>query len=527
MAKLTKSEKKQLKKARTINKLQNPTAPTEVVSYNLTHVFEFLKANVLFCGVLALIVFAVYFRMLFASFVSADDLAGYVNNPEIRQITINNKSPNINYLYYSIMYFLFQTNAAALHFGSIFLHIVITILVLVFTYLLFGKKISLYSTLLFAVHPVNSETVSWISGHGYLFVTLMHLPILILYLLFRRSQKVIYLILSLAVFTFAVFINKHPWSTVIVGVVCLIEFFILEEKIRLKSIQRVSPFILISIPASVFIFYEAAKQRLTVLKTVYDFNHTEATPLLQRIPYTVYKTVYLLIFPRKLSIFHEGENISIYFYLYMIILTITSVALIFFLLKFKTRKGAGLIMMIFASILPVFSPIQVGFFIAERYLYFASIFFCLLIVITIEKIEAAYNKKNILTWMILILFTVYSVRTFIRTGDWQNSKALWEATSKVAVNSPRVYNNLGDAYANEQNYPASIASFQKAIELNPTYVDATHNLANTYLQAGQYDLASELFKKALELNPEYEGAERAKTVLEALQNRNLNTDGQE
>jgi len=234
------------------------------------------------------------------------------------------------------------------------------------------------------------------------------------------------------------------------------------------------------------------------------------------------------LFPDHLSIFHEGQIIGESFYTFMILFTIALIPLLFILLK-RSRIAAGLLLLILIPMYPTFSPVQVAFFIAERYLYVSSIFFSILVAITLLSIQTKIGDKykHFALVATLLILSAYGAKTFTRTMDWKNSRALWEATSKTAPLSPRVFNNLGDAYSTEGNEDAAIGAFSRAVEINPNYVEAIHNLGTVYVKIGQYEIAEQFFKKALEINPQYEGAEKARQILEALQKRTQNTTGQE
>ena len=65
-----------------------------------------------------------------------------------------------------------------------------------------------------------------------------------------------------------------------------------------------------------------------------------------------------------------------------------------------------------------------------------------------------------------------------------------------------MYNNLGTAYYLKKDYDKAVASYQKAIEIDPGYAAAHNNLAVFYQAAGAYDLAIKQADQALALGYE-------------------------
>jgi tetratricopeptide (TPR) repeat protein len=68
------------------------------------------------------------------------------------------------------------------------------------------------------------------------------------------------------------------------------------------------------------------------------------------------------------------------------------------------------------------------------------------------------------------------------------------------------YNNLGGVYNLKGDYERAVRFFRRAILLNPGYVEAYNNLANTYFKKELWDAAIELFRKAIAVNPNYANA---------------------
>ncbi len=63
--------------------------------------------------------------------------------------------------------------------------------------------------------------------------------------------------------------------------------------------------------------------------------------------------------------------------------------------------------------------------------------------------------------------------------------------------------NRGNAYYRQGEYEKAIASYQKAISINPDYAFAHNNLGSTYYKQGKYDLAIASYQTVIGINPNY------------------------
>lgn len=68
--------------------------------------------------------------------------------------------------------------------------------------------------------------------------------------------------------------------------------------------------------------------------------------------------------------------------------------------------------------------------------------------------------------------------------------------------NPEAYNNMGMLYADLQQFDLALASYSKALELNPNSVEAYNNMGLLHASLRQFDQALSNYDKALVLNPE-------------------------
>jgi hypothetical protein len=118
---------------------------------------------------------AVFFNSLFNNFV-LDDKTFILLNQEIHSFNLNYifgpSLFNTGYyrpipaLYFTIVYSLFRDSTFFYHFLQISLHIIISSLLFIFFKKVFSKKIALFLSLIFLVHPMQVDSVSYIASSG-------------------------------------------------------------------------------------------------------------------------------------------------------------------------------------------------------------------------------------------------------------------------------------------------------------------------------------------------------------------------
>ncbi len=463
---------------------------------------KIFKENVLFFVLIFVAVLILYGNTFNGQFLSADDLPGIVNNPMVKDFAGSMKTYEIEKMFPALIFKLFGMNAVAFHAFSISMHFINIVLVFIFVMILFGRTEAIITTLIFMVHPLNSETVSWISAYGYLIYTFFTLLILITYVIWFKTKDSKYLTLSISIFVTCMIFYRKPWIALIPVYIVLIDQLILGKNVNLKKITTYFWFIVPTLIYMLVWVRESLATRQQLLATVYYNDPATATPYFIRVLYTIYMTAKLILFPSSLTIYHEGEKVRSITEFTMLsgTATVLVVMLVIYLFKkptpFKKYIGA-LILLIYSTMALSFYPTVVVWSMAERYLYLATLFFGLIVALLYKR----YGGKVAAKYILIAVLVIYSIKTVWRTNDWKSSKNLWIATQKVSPYSYRVYNNLGDIYAGEKDYPKAIENFQIALQISPKFADAVHNLGYTYYQMGNLEQAKTYLEKSYEINP--------------------------
>jgi len=178
----------------------------------------------------------------------------------------------------------------------------------------------------------------------------------------------------------------------------------------------------------------------------------------------------------------------------------------------KRCAGFGLAW-IFLTLLPTSSFIPLLDVVMEHRTYLPLVGFTLVAVsifswayltcLKISQTRVMGVSVNLGMLLVLILFSLIAID---RNKIWKNEFTLWADAKHKSPNLTRPYNNLGQAYDKIGNYDQAITEFQQALQLNPNYFFGLNNLGNIYGKQRKYEEAINYFKKALTQKPDYSPA---------------------
>ncbi|KAH9416126.1 Protein O-mannosyl-transferase tmtc4 [Dermatophagoides pteronyssinus] len=149
---------------------------------------------------------------------------------------------------------------------------------------------------------------------------------------------------------------------------------------------------------------------------------------------------------------------------------------------------------------------QVGFVIAERNLFLPILGYCTVFVhlhYRLTKLFAQHSSLlNKLFYLLLIFLTI---RSYQRSGHWNNELKLYELDSRVCPNNAKIYYNIGKISSDLGNRTKAIDNYRHSLLLYENYTNALNNLANILKQTSSEELleASKLLQRACQLDPEF------------------------
>lgn len=501
------------------------------------------------CLVIGLAVLAAFFPALFADFLGWDDFDVLRTHDHYHAFTIENlrwmATATLNghwmpltWISYTIDYAIWGMNAGGFHLTNMVIHAINSMLVYVLAAQLIaiargfiawgptGEKrgaipvrvhlAAAFAALVFAVHPLRTESVAWITERRD-----------VLSAMFLLAAALAYL----RAFTPGVAaVRSYPWYIASILLLTLsllgkawgMSFFIVLMAMDWYPLRRLpfSPFrwfsgdaltVLIQKTPYAVLGLFTLRMAAHAVESVMSPKTLEEWGITQRIVQAFYGLFFYVrstVWPSGLSPLYElprplnpWEPKYIAAYVFVIGLAV-------FLWVFRKRWPA--IVAAFGvycvTVAPVLGVNQSGEqFVADRYSYLACIGLVIVaaagVLILHEKLVAQRaSAKALLPAAGTVIVLALGMLTFTQTTYWQNTRKLWEYALTVTPTAV-LHMNYGALLIEEKDIPKGIEQLEISVAKDPRRDRAWFMLANEYRTLGQYDKAEHAYKQVIQNSP--------------------------
>lgn len=416
----------------------------------------------------------------------------------------------IRFLSYFIDYQIYGNNPAGFRFTNILLHGINIFLVFYIASLIgLGTEGAFVSAVLFAVHPLQTESVAYISGRRDILFSLFYLLATVFFLRnYRRFRLYHYFIITL--FMFLSIFSKEMGASLpimLLGIAIWLsakkanfnQKFVIFKTI--KQAVKIAPGFFISIFAlgSLFTIYKIWYWNPSGNASYWGGSMINNFLTVANI-WVYYVGLIVLPIPLKgdysFAAFHVVTSPSEILPWVSLVLIILALSLTLSIIK-KYPLVSFSIFWFAISLLPVSHIIPHHEIMAEHYLYLPLIGFTFLFGALWKKYS---NRHRYFLFVIFfLLVTSFSIRTVLRNEDWQSSFTFWKSTCRFEPLSSRASLNIGllyDKYGNEKKF---LEYTRRSLQIKPSE-KAWYNLAIYYQDKKQYQKAILDYKKSYNLN---------------------------
>lgn len=383
------------------------------------------------------------------------------------------------------------------HLTNVLLHTANTILVF-FLMLRVSDRILCagIAAAIFALHPIQTDAVSYISGRRDLLFTVFYLASFMNYLKYRQSKAIRYFLLFLGCWGISLLSKEMAAS--LPSLIYLWNFCdawreesgswakrttgALWEAFRRDKWLYVGLVVAGLLYAGLMIFVRRASIRAGAGGFDYWGGSVYSTMLTVARVHAWYlkQLVYPTPIAQYFGAFDISDSILDIRVIGSLTVVITLVVLSFTQLRRRWLISFALVSY-FALLLPVSQIVPHHELLADHYLYLPMASFGLLVGLVVELFSRKGRRLRMLVYgLTVVAIVTMATLSMLRNRDWKDDLAVWQANYEAVPNSPRAAYNLA-AHNLGRNPRRAEELFKRSLELDPTYAPTYTSLAQLYL----------------------------------------------
>ncbi|MGB7848337.1 MAG: tetratricopeptide repeat protein [Candidatus Acidiferrum sp.] len=362
---------------------------------------------------------------------------------------------------------------------------------------------------LFAVHPVHTETVSWIAAVPDLEATLL---CLLAFFVYAKSPEIGWKRQALVVLCFLLALLAKEPALMLVALLVYYEHFVREGRNETTFVVKVKRYLPACAAGAGYLLL-----RIALLGKL--------APVLQHAQVTWPQAIYsafalvseyarLLLWPARLSAFHVF-HVSNSFEETSVLLgagIVVASAVLALLFHRRWPAAAFCIVWIGVTLAPVLNARWMAAnVLTERYLYLPSVGFCWLAGWVAKGTWNFLNeKKNAQTALRvalcaagIALAVLGTAKTWARNRIWSDDVTLYTKTLETDPDSYVMHMNLGVNYYEKRDFARSEQELRRALALKPDSPNVLNALGCVYLEEDRPEEAARLLQRAIALKPQW------------------------
>ena len=444
----------------------------------------------------------------------------------------------MQYVIYSTAHALFGFNPFWYHLTNVLVHIAAAAAIFYFFALLIRPPtFAFLISLIFLVHPVQTEAVSYISG--------LSDPLYVLFgflsLIFASKTRKTAIVSKAGVISLLFFLLSllsKETGLVFFGLIALYSFLTsilthIDERINVKFnatevIRKVfSRIFAYGLIAIIYLWYHYTYINNFDIKGAWGNNLYSNSLAARLILFTqnIYTYLTLLFFPKDL--FMERDlTIKIQTVILnpktIIFVLVNSIIVLYFIHKFRTNNFV-LLMFFYLAFwicwIPYSGLVLINGIFYEHFLYLPLVFFFGFLITLVngviargeatkQSVTATKNRlprslRSLAMTGLALWLIVLAGRNIVRQYDWIDNERFYKQTLSYVPDSLRMRNGLGMVYADKGDMDGAIREYSIALQKYPSIPTLYHNLGNAYASKGEINKAEQFYLQAINLDPKF------------------------
>jgi len=404
-------------------------------------------------------------------------------------------------------YELFGLNPSGHHLTNLLLHLANVLLLFGVLQRMTGALWrSFFVAALFALHPLNVESVAWVAERKNVLSTLFWLLTMAAYVGYVRKPNWERYLGMMGIFVLG--LMAKPMLVTLPCVLLLLDYWPLgrlgkdwrefQKRLPRLVVEKLPLFIPVAAVSVVAI--EAQSQAGAL-------SSWEWLPVGSRVANAIAAYgLYLkkMVWPMDLAVFypHPGSSLGAW-PLILAALVLVGISLVVVWQGQRYRYLVVGWLWYLGSMVPVSGFIQIGAHsMADRFAYVPFIgLFIIAVWGATDMMRSMRLKKEWFAVAALCVVMPLAVLCRVQLSYWRNTTALFEHALVVNPNNHVAHNLLGLESMEKREFSQAQQRFMEAIKIGPKYAPAYNNLGLVLLEQERFDEAAERFSQAFEVDP--------------------------
>jgi tetratricopeptide (TPR) repeat protein len=519
-------KKKRLKAQRSKGSIPKKDNEPKGPALSSKHVSDILK-----CFFLALIVFIIYSNTFGSPFVF-DDVQFIPDNRSIRLTTLNidgvtraafdgpSSYRPVAKICFALNYYFHRYSVLGYHLVNILIHITTGILLYFLVQMTLGlisrrsgysfnKWIPFFTAMIWLVHPIQTQSVSYIVQRMNSMAAMFYILSLLLYGKARLTEetKMKGVLFAACILSGLLSFGSKEIAATLPFFLFLYEWYFFQD-LRLAWLKRhllpIGGILLILLFVAFMYLGGNPFERILADYKTYPFTLTERTLTEFRVV-IYYISLLILPHPSRLNVDYDFSISHSLMDPPSTLLCLLLITGLIGLALYRAKKGLLLsfaILWFFGNLVIESSVIALDI-IFEHRTYLPSIFVCL---VGVSLISQHLKLKGLSIGILCAVVIIFSVWTYEINGVWRDDLTLWADCAKKSPNKARPHNNLGVALWQRGKNEEAMKHYSKALHINPNYIDAHNNLGIILRRQVRLEEAAKHFSAVLRIDPDYREA---------------------
>ncbi len=363
---------------------------------------------------------------------------------------------------------------------------------------------------IFALHPVNVESVAWITELKNTLSAVFYLAAFMMYLRFDQSRSRRLYAAALALFILGL-LSKTVTAT-LPGALLVVFWWQRGRLSWRKDVVPLVPFFVLGAVAGIFTAW-VEHTLIGAQGKPFEISLLDRSLLAGRV---IWFYLGKLIWPTDLLFIYPRWNLSAaVWWQYVFPAGVVALLTILWFVRRRWRAPLAAVLFFIGTLVPVLGFCNVYpfifSFVADHFQYLASLGIIALLSAGIALLLARQRlwDKPAGYAVCLALLAPLAILTWRQCAMYTDAETLYRTTIDRNPQCWMAYNNLGVILSDRGKTADAIECFEAALRIKPDHANAHYNLGNALEKIGRPDDALEQYRAALEVRPQYVDAETA------------------